>query len=118
MTCRPSRRVMIVDDDRVICRSLARILRSYGHEVETASDGLTAVALADTFRPHLTILDVRMPGIDGIETYRRIREQNPAIDGILMSAYPGDAAEPVTWMSKPLDVGALISRLDDVSDEE
>ncbi len=107
-------RVMIVDDDQAICRSLARILRTHGYEVETAFDGLSAVERADSFQPHLLILDIRMPGIDGVETFHQIRERHPAVTGVLMTAHSGqsviqDATDRgvLTVMSKPLDVNVL-----------
>lgn len=107
-------RVLIVDDDQTICRSLARVLRAKGYEVETAFDGVSAVERADRFEPQLLILDIRMPGIDGVETFRRIRIRHPAVTGILMTAYSGhravsEAAEcgVLSVMSKPLNLEDL-----------
>jgi CheY-like chemotaxis protein len=51
------------------------LLRHYGHVVETASDGLEAVKLAERGKPDVILLDVGLPGLDGYEACRRIREQ-------------------------------------------
>jgi CheY-like chemotaxis protein len=67
--------ILVVDDDPDIRRSLAMLLRHYGHVVETASDGLEAVKLAERGKPDVILLDVGLPGLDGYEACRRIREQ-------------------------------------------
>lgn len=71
------RRVLIVDDEEDIRTSLARVVRSFGHEVATAEDGRAALALAETFRPDCAILDVALQGMNGIELARRLRESFP-----------------------------------------
>ena len=110
----PPHRVMIVDDDEAICRSLARIFRARGYEVVTAPDGVTAIRQADEFRPDLLLLDIRMPGIDGVETFRRIRRRHPRVIGVLMTAYSAQSAVDeardsgvLTIFPKPLDLPGL-----------
>jgi CheY-like chemotaxis protein/nitrogen-specific signal transduction histidine kinase len=66
-------RVLIVDDNHDGAQGLAMMLDLAGHEVRTAVDGLEALALADEFKPHVVLLDIGMPGIDGYETARRLR---------------------------------------------
>ena len=68
-------RVLVVDDDPVIVRLLEVNLRLEGYEVETASRGEEALERAAATSPDLVILDVMMPGLDGWETCRRLREQ-------------------------------------------
>ena len=110
----PPHRVMIVDDDETICRSLARIFRARGYEVVTAGDGMSAIRQADEFLPELLLLDIRMPGIDGVETFRRIRRRHPRVTGVLMTAYASqnsvDEARDsgvLKILSKPLDLQGL-----------
>ena len=67
-------RVLIADDNEDAGRSLALLLEIMGHEVRQVPDGLQAVAMATSFQPHLILLDIGMPGIDGYEVCRRIRQ--------------------------------------------
>jgi signal transduction histidine kinase len=71
----PARRVLVVDDNRDTADSLSVLLRLMGHEVQTAYDGLEAVAAAAAFAPGLVLLDIGLPRINGYEAARRIREQ-------------------------------------------
>ena len=65
--------VLIVDDDVEGCRPLARLLEVVGHRPFFVHDGRAALALLDQLRPDLILLDVMMPGLDGIEVLRTIR---------------------------------------------
>jgi signal transduction histidine kinase/CheY-like chemotaxis protein len=67
-------KVLVVDDSRDAASSLATLVELLGHEVRTAYDGETAVTLAEAFQPHMVLLDIGLPGIDGYEACRRIRE--------------------------------------------
>lgn len=69
------RRVLVVDDNEDVVSSMRILLTSLGNEVQTAGDGLTAVEAAATFRPDMVMLDLRMPGMNGFEAARQIREQ-------------------------------------------
>ena len=73
-----ARRVMIVDDHEEIRESLARLARGWDHEIAVAPDGESALALAETFQPECAIVDLSMPGMNGIELGRRLRERFPA----------------------------------------
>ncbi|HZJ29765.1 MAG TPA: response regulator transcription factor [Solirubrobacterales bacterium] len=70
----PGGRVLIVEDDAEIADVLRRSLRNEGHEVSAAPDGEQALANAEQFRPDLVILDLGLPGMDGIEVCRRLRD--------------------------------------------
>jgi CheY-like chemotaxis protein len=70
------RRFLLVDDDRLNTRILAGILKPEGAVVAEASSGEQAVELYRDFRPDLVLLDVMMPGIDGFETCRRLKERH------------------------------------------
>jgi PAS domain S-box-containing protein len=71
----PGRRVLVVDDNQDSATSLALMLRLMGNEVQTAHDGVEALALAEAFRPQLILMDVGMPKLNGYEAARRIRAQ-------------------------------------------
>jgi len=71
----PSRRFLVVDDNRDGADSLAMALRFLGDEVRTAYDGAEAVELAEQFRPEIILMDVGMPRINGLDATRRIRTE-------------------------------------------
>ena len=71
------RKVLIVDDHDEVRKSLARIVCTFGHEVALAKDGPSALALAESFQPDCAILDLSLPGMNGIELGRRLRKVFP-----------------------------------------
>jgi PAS domain S-box-containing protein len=84
----PNRRILVADDNEDSAASLALLLRLRGHEVRTAGDGMEAVALAESFRPDLLILDIGMPRLNGYDAARRIRQQ-PWSRGAVLIALTG-----------------------------
>ena len=72
----PSGRVLVVEDDEAITDVLRRTLRQEGHEVRSCGDGVEALRAADEFVPDLVILDLGLPGLDGIEVARRLRAES------------------------------------------
>ena len=68
-------KVLVVDDNQASRELLVELLRDEGHEVVEAENGLRALAVVQSLRPDVVLLDVEMPGIDGIETCRRIRAE-------------------------------------------
>ena len=69
------RRILVVDDNRDAASSLAMLLELDGHSIVTAHDGPSAYSAAETHRPDVTLLDIGLPGMDGYEVSRRIRQQ-------------------------------------------
>ena len=67
------RRVLVVDDNHDACDTLALTLELIGHEVEVAHDGEGALRAAERLHPHVVLLDIGLPGIDGYEVARRLR---------------------------------------------
>src|SRR5688500_273388 len=67
-------KVLVVDDEEPIRELLKYNLEKAGYEVATAADGVKGVEIAKKFHPELVLLDIMMPGMDGVETCRRIRE--------------------------------------------
>jgi DNA-binding response OmpR family regulator len=93
-------RVLVADDEPRYVRAIKVNLEASGYQVVTASDGETAVAVAASESPDLILLDIRMPGMDGYEACRRIREFS-SVPVIMLTAL-AEAADKV----KGLDVGA------------
>jgi signal transduction histidine kinase/CheY-like chemotaxis protein len=81
-------RLLVVDDNRDAATSLAMLLRLEGHEVQTAHDGMSALELAKSYGPELILLDIGMPGMDGYEVARRIRQQ-PKLENVVLAALTG-----------------------------
>jgi signal transduction histidine kinase len=86
----PSRglRVLVVEDNLDAAESLSALLRLWGHEVRVVHDGLAAIDAAREHRPEVVLLDIGLPGLDGYQVARRLRE-DPAMDGALLVAMTG-----------------------------
>src|SRR2546430_1860261 len=77
MTLSDTRRILVVEDERAIAEAVAARLRAEGFAVEVAADGPAAVAAAQRIRPDLVVLDIMLPGFDGLEVCRRIQAERP-----------------------------------------
>ncbi|MFL5329494.1 MAG: ATP-binding protein [Gemmataceae bacterium] len=116
----PSRRVLVVDDNKDSAESLAMLLQMSGNETRLAYDGLEAVQAAEQFRPDLVLLDIGLPKMNGLEACRRIREQ-PWGKGVVLVALTGWGQESDRQKSKqagfdhhlvkPMDFTALTKLL-------
>ena len=71
------RKVLIVDDHDELGESLARVVRALGHEVALAKDGPSALVLAERFQPDCALLDLSLPGMNGMELGRQLRKTFP-----------------------------------------
>ena len=86
-----SRRVLVVDDNVDAAESLGLLLKSLGHEICVVYDGLAAVRMAEEFRPDIVLLDLGMPGIDGFETARRLRDLNKQFKIVAVTGWGQEA---------------------------
>ena len=109
------KRILIVDDDEGIRTSLSRILRSAGHDIRLARDGFDAIDVAKEFQPELLLIDICMPGMDGVETFQRLRKECPSLTAIFMTAHASsgksEEAEEcgaIQVLAKPLDPCSLL----------
>jgi signal transduction histidine kinase/ActR/RegA family two-component response regulator len=84
-TAVPARRILLVDDNTDAANSMAMLLRLAGHEVRTAYDGETALALARLQPPEVVICDISMPGISGFELARQLRQDLGLLDAVLVA---------------------------------
>src|SRR5579862_4583454 len=78
--------LLVVDDDREVCRLVALLLRSEGHRAMCINDGEEALRFLENQTPQLVLLDVMMPGLDGFEVLRQIR-QNPRLADVKVVMY-------------------------------
>jgi CheY-like chemotaxis protein len=108
-------RILIVDDDAAITATFENILSGEGYDVATATDGDQAIDLAAREPFDVVLLDLVMPGIDGIDALRRLREVAPRTRVIILSAYiePDREAEAFRLgaeavLSKPPDLNKLL----------
>jgi DNA-binding NtrC family response regulator len=106
--------VLIVDDERTLARSIRAFLVESGYEAEVAPDAEQALGMLETLRPDVVFSDLRLPGINGIELLRRIRDFDPSIAVIIMTAYGTieGAVEAVKlgafdYLKKPVDLEEL-----------
>jgi DNA-binding response OmpR family regulator len=110
-------KVMVVEDEPVLLDTLAYNLKKQGYEVVTASDGLQAVQLARKERPSLLILDLMLPGMDGFEVCRVLRQEMAM--PILMLTARADEVDKVVglevgaddYMTKPFSMRELMARV-------
>jgi PAS domain S-box-containing protein len=89
----PTMRVLVVDDNVDYAEGLAMLLRASSYEVKVVHDGLDALQAAVDFQPNVVVLDIGLPGMDGYEVARRIRE-NPDLDGLRVVGVSGYRPEP------------------------
>jgi CheY-like chemotaxis protein len=80
--------VLVVDDNRDQAESLGMLLEILGHHVRIAFDGSQALEIAEEFRPQVVLLDIGLPGMNGYELAREIRER-PALRGAVLVAQTG-----------------------------
>jgi DNA-binding NtrC family response regulator len=114
--------VLIAEDEPDILDSLRDLVRDLGHRVTTARNGAQAMSLLDRRAFDLTILDIRLPKVDGMTLFRRIRRDRPDSQVILMSAY-GTVSDAVNamkehaahYLSKPFDLEELATLVDGVA---
>ncbi|MBK8995875.1 MAG: EAL domain-containing response regulator [Myxococcales bacterium] len=111
--------VLIVDDDEALLRSLARLLRLRGYEPKTATSAAAAIELVQTERFDVVLSDIAMPGMDGIELLRNIRDTDLVVPVILITGAPAvstavDAVEygAFRYLTKPVENDDLVATVE------
>jgi two-component system, OmpR family, response regulator ResD len=118
----PSRSVLIVDDEPTIAEVVARYLERAGYRTRIAGDGDEALAAAAAERPDLVVLDVMMPGSDGLRVMARLRDQDAAPIGVILLTARGEESDRVVglrlgaddYVVKPFSPAELVARVDAV----
>jgi len=117
-----NRSVLIVDDEPTIAEVVSRYLQRAGYDTRVAGDGATALAAAAEHRPDLVVLDVMLPGADGLRLMGRLRDQDRAPLGVILLTARGEEADRVIglrlgaddYVVKPFSPAELVARVDAV----
>ena len=114
----PKTRVLVVDDEPNITDLVGIALRYEGFEVEVAPDGRTALAKGQSFRPHLMVLDVMLPDLDGFAVVQRLRAENVGVSVVFLTARDAteDKISGLTlggddYVTKPFSIEELVARI-------
>ena len=114
-----SRRILVVDDDREMVRTLCDVLRLRGWQALGAHSGEEALELLSRDEVAVVLMDIKMPGLDGVATCKALKQRSPDLRVLLMTAHSDiealDEAEregASRVVRKPLDLAALFALLD------
>jgi DNA-binding response OmpR family regulator len=118
----PRASVLVVDDEPTIGEVLARYLERAGYDTRIASDGPQALALSAAAPPDLVVLDVMLPGIDGLEVMRRLHERAGPRSRVILLTARGRESERIVglrrgaddYVVKPFSPGELVARVEAV----
>ena len=119
--CRPDGNpinVLVVDDEAVLAEMVSMALRYEGWNISTAGDGSAAIAAARTQRPDVVVLDVMLPDMSGLDVLHKLREENPQLPVLLLTAkdavedrIAGLTAGGDDYVTKPFSIEEVVLRL-------
>jgi two-component system response regulator (stage 0 sporulation protein F) len=119
-----SKKILIVDDERIITETLAGMLRHRGYEVMEALDGESAIKFIQEQTPELVLLDMKLPGIDGLEVLKTIRRDYPNVFVVVMTGYDVEYKRKVEQIGsdgffvKPILVNVLKEKIEELFSKE
>jgi two-component system, OmpR family, response regulator len=110
--------VLVVDDEAVLAEMVSMALRYEGWNISTASDGSSAIAAARSQRPDVVVLDVMLPDMSGLDVLHKLREENPQLPVLLLTAkdavedrIAGLTAGGDDYVTKPFSIEEVVLRL-------
>ena len=113
--------ILVVDDEQDICANLHDILTDFGYRVDTAPDASAALQMLDERQYDIALLDLKMPGVSGVELCRKMRDQRCGTVGMILTAYATpEAAQAAlragawTVLSKPIDTRQLMDLIEKI----
>jgi DNA-binding NtrC family response regulator len=116
--------ILVVDDEVDTCRNLSDILTDLGYQVDMAHDGPSALEKVRHKRYDVALLDLKMPGMDGLTLYREIKKLRAGTVAIVVTAYASsstatEALEAGAWqvLAKPIDFPKLLALVDEALDQ-
>lgn len=115
-------RVLFVDDEQAILTSLGNYFRELGYEVHTALNGQDGIGVYNRVEPHVTVLDLRMPGMSGLEVIEVLRKQHAIV--IMLTGY-GEIETAVqamrlgaeNFLQKPIDMPHLVAAVEKAAEK-
>jgi DNA-binding response OmpR family regulator len=118
----PRGTVLVVDDEPTIVEVVSRYMERAGYETHSALDGTEALRLANLHRPDLVVLDVMLPGVDGIEVMRRLHEGSGSRTAVILLTARGEESDRLVglrrgaddYVVKPFSPAELVARVDAV----
>jgi len=111
-------RVLLVDDEEEFVETLADRLKMRDFEASTAHNGQEALQVVKNEEPDVIVLDLKMPGMDGIEVLKRVRKAYPNVEVIILTGHGSEKDEEAArnlgafdYMKKPVDLDTLVPRI-------
>lgn len=126
-SARQSALILVVDDDPGTCVTLKNILTKKSHSVGTAHNGEESIAMAKERAFDVIFIDIKLPTINGLETYLQIKEVNPEAVAIIMTGYRQEMADLVeaalnnnayACLYKPLDIEKTLRLIDEIMEKK
>lgn len=118
----PKPSILVVDDEVDTCRNLADILEDLDYDVDIAHDGASALQRIRRKTYDIALLDLRMPGMDGLTLYRRLRQEQPGAVALIVTAYATtqkaiEAIDAGVWqvLAKPVDFSKLLTLVEEAA---
>ena len=118
-----AKKILVIDDEELIIKSVSRLLEKNGYEVFVAKNGEAAIIMTEEEDFDLILADVRMPGINGVETVEQIykilkKKKQNKIPAIFITGYADDLIEkkinklvPVAYLYKPFEINGLLDKI-------
>jgi DNA-binding response OmpR family regulator len=111
-------KVLLVDDEEDFVKALAERIKMRDLDGEIALNGEQALQIVDNQIPDVMVLDLRMPGIDGMEVLRRVKKQHPQVQVIILTGHGSEKDESIArdlgayeYHQKPVDIDVLVKTL-------
>lgn len=108
-------RILVVDDEEAVCSFMRKYLRQLGYQAFSVQNGAEAMRLLKALRPHVVLLDVRMPKPDGLEVLRQIKALDPRTSVVMVTAVQDDDTGIAAlklgadgYVTKPIDPDYLL----------
>lgn len=120
-------RILVADDDKSLCDNLCEVLSDSGYEVSTAFDGEQAVRTAAGKKIDILLLDMKMPGLNGLEVFQRVKALQPGIAAIVITGYAMEMKDLIqkcmeenafAYLAKPLEISRLVDLIKQITLEK